>query len=443
MKYIKKGIKFQNTYEPSERCTKSTWKGGAFFIGGGYIWNDVLGEAAGRNVIVVGGGTSVRITFHSPTVLGLINSQSVGCIGGWMQGGGHGPAVHDFGLGADQVLEAQVVLADGRLVTADPCQNPDLFFAIRGGGGSTYGVVVTTVVKAHPTTSIAVQQLSFAPLAPSEVPVFMSALQIIHQAYPDLSDVGFSGYGSWYVSYYAPVVLNSTTGFTHTIAVFGKSAKTAELHFAPVAAKLAYLNKNNSLIINETYSSFPTYASYYSALSNISMPAGAYPALGSRLLDRNALASNPGRLASTLQTLAGKPGGFTSTNIVFVGGGQVFRDAEDPYSGVNPAWRKSYVHNIVARGWAPGTDQATIDAIRKDITEVKVQAMKDLAPETGCYMNEADRYDPEFLEDFYGGHLDRLEEVKRKYDPEGVFYCPTCVGSERWREGDRGKLCRV
>jgi len=41
---------------------KSTWKDGAFKIGGGYVWNDVLGEAASRNVVVVGGGTSVRPT---------------------------------------------------------------------------------------------------------------------------------------------------------------------------------------------------------------------------------------------------------------------------------------------------------------------------------------------------------------------------------------------
>lgn len=71
-------------------------------------------------------------------------SQTVGCLGGWMQGGGHSPATHDFGLGADQVLEAQVVLANGKIVTASPCQNSDLLFAIRGGGGGTYGVVVST-----------------------------------------------------------------------------------------------------------------------------------------------------------------------------------------------------------------------------------------------------------------------------------------------------------
>jgi hypothetical protein len=51
-----------------------------------------------------------------------------------MQGDDHDSAVHDFGLDAEQVHEAQIIIADRRLVIASPCQNPDLFFAIRDEG---------------------------------------------------------------------------------------------------------------------------------------------------------------------------------------------------------------------------------------------------------------------------------------------------------------------
>ncbi len=61
---------------------------------------------------------------------------SVGVGGGWLAVGGHGGLTSLYGLGADQALSIQVVKADGRLVTADPFQNTDLFFALRGGGGS-------------------------------------------------------------------------------------------------------------------------------------------------------------------------------------------------------------------------------------------------------------------------------------------------------------------
>lgn len=340
-----------------------------------------------------------------------------------MQGGGHGPAVHDFGLGADQVLEAQIVLSDGQIVTADPCQHSDLFFAIRGGGGGTYGVVVSTAVKAHPTIKVAAQQLSFAPLNSSYMTEFMKAVEVVHNAYPDLSDHGFAGYGSWSIASPTPLVYNYnytlggpieanfTTGFTHSISVFGKTADEARAIFAPVTDELAPLN-GRSLFVNITYSSFPTYAAYYTALSGIESPIGTSAAVGSRLLDRKALTSP--KLNETLYTLAGTPEQFTSNNIIFVGGGQVARDGDDPFSGVNPAWRTSYVHNVVARGWAPGADEATRNAVYSDITNVKVRAMKDLAPDTGAYMNEVSFENqsrfilPGYLLLVSGRHTDRM-----------------------------------
>lgn len=369
-----------------------------------------------------------------------MESQSVGCLGGWMQGGGHSPATHDFGLGADQVLEAQVVLASGKVVTANPCENSEIFFAIRGGGPSSYGIVVSTVIKAYPTRKVAAQIFGFAPLTANDSSAFMDALAIVHQNYPRLSDSGFSGYGSWSIYSPSPLIGNYSTGFIHTIAVFGKTVAEAEELFASTAAQLQKYN-NTSLYMTTRYLSFPTYVAYYDALSGIVTPVGQTAALGSRFLDQKALTGNATALKAMLQTIAGTPEQATSNNIVFVGGGQVFTDASDPYSGVNPAWRQTYVHNIVARGWAPGSSNATIQAVYDDITYNKTQAMKDLAPNTGCYMNEADRFDPDYLQDFYGEHGAKLSEIKRKYDPRSVFYCPTCIGSELFKVKPSGQIC--
>ena len=52
-------------------------------------------------------------------------SISPGAIGGWPSGGGHGPATRNYGLGADQILEAEVMLADGRINIANHCQYND------------------------------------------------------------------------------------------------------------------------------------------------------------------------------------------------------------------------------------------------------------------------------------------------------------------------------
>jgi len=54
-----------------------------------------------------------------------------------------------YGLTADNILEIDVVIADGTLLTANECENTDLFWALRGGGGGTYGIVTRMVHKAH------------------------------------------------------------------------------------------------------------------------------------------------------------------------------------------------------------------------------------------------------------------------------------------------------
>jgi ribonuclease T2 len=74
--------------------------------------------------------------------------QSVGVVG-WHLGGGHGPFAKSKGLGVDNLLEVEIVLANGTAVTANEKCNADLFWALRGGGGSTWGVIVSITSRAH------------------------------------------------------------------------------------------------------------------------------------------------------------------------------------------------------------------------------------------------------------------------------------------------------
>lgn len=69
--------------------------------------------------------------------------------------------------------------------------------------------------------------------------------------------------------------------------------------------------------------------------------------------------------------------------------------------------------------------------------------------DSGAYLNEADPlvYPPsnpkKWQVDFYGAHFDRLSQIKAKFDPEGVFYAHTAVGSEDWIIDEDGRLCKA
>lgn len=99
----------------------------------------------------------------------------------------------------------------------------------------------------------------------------MEAIAIIYSAYPELSDGGFSGYGSWAIASPTPLFDNFTAVLLHGISIFGKSVSYAKTLFAPVADKLKQYN-GTSLFVSITYVSYPTYAAYYEKESGVEPP---------------------------------------------------------------------------------------------------------------------------------------------------------------------------
>ncbi len=136
-------------------------RGGGHNAGGLAVWDDALVvdlgglrsttvDPAGHTVRVDGGCTwadvdHATVAFGMATPSGFIGSTGVG---GLTLGGGVGYLTRRFGLTVDNLISADVVLADGRLVTADAENYPDLFWALRGGGGN-FGIVTSFRFRCH------------------------------------------------------------------------------------------------------------------------------------------------------------------------------------------------------------------------------------------------------------------------------------------------------
>ena len=115
------------------------------------------------SVGTIGGGatgtdvTSVTVPYDLVAATG--NCGAVGMVG-LTTGGGYGPLTSRYGLASDNLLAAEVVLADGRLVHCDEHNNPDLFWAIRGGGGN-FGVITSMRVQLHPIRRVLAGMMLF------------------------------------------------------------------------------------------------------------------------------------------------------------------------------------------------------------------------------------------------------------------------------------------
>src|ERR1700739_2746205 len=104
----------------------------------------------------VGPGCTSGDVDHATQAFGQAIPFGVGSttgVAGLTLSGGHGYLSRQYGLAVDNLLEADVVLADGSFVTASASQNADLFWALRGGGGN-FGVVTSFLFQAHPANMV-------------------------------------------------------------------------------------------------------------------------------------------------------------------------------------------------------------------------------------------------------------------------------------------------
>lgn len=408
------------------------------------MWEDVYNFAAEHGHVVVGGGDPVSLSKLALYIKleernKLTWCKTVGCIGGFLQGAGHGSLSHEFGLGTDQVLEYQVVLASGDTVTANACQNTDLFTALRGGGGGTYGVVLSATIKTYPMRPTLYHSLTVTGLKQNSSAVLNATANMISN-YPAIVDEGFAG----------TAILSPESGlwtYAHPFIKFLADDSPDTISHAKEVMNREIVDdllpgNGTEYLVESVWETHPSWHAWYFSKHHTSA-GNNQPMMASRFFDKESLVGQQENIAELLQILATETGevhtvGMSSMLLNIVAGGKVLEDA--PHTSVNPAWRRTYLLLQRVDMWPANAGSEEIQQLKEQLTTRKLEAMKELAPGMGTYGNEADPYDPEWREDWFGDNYDWLRSVKEKYDPDEVFWCWRCVGNEGWEEVTGGTL---
>lgn len=383
------------------------YQGQAVKVGAGVEGWEVLEAASAQGLVVVSG--------ECPTV---------GLAGGYTQGGGHSALSTSFGLSADQTLEFEVVTAAGELVTASRTENADLYWALSGGGGGTYGVVTSMTVKAHPDTVIGGAGLQFA-AAYTTPDLFYQAVAAFHSFLPDMI-----GNGTMVVYYFTDTyfIINPLTAYNQTSA-------QVQAILAPFVATL----NNLGVPFEVGYTEFATYEEHYNTYMG-PLPYGnigvAEYQFGSRLIPRAVIEQNNEALQVALRNV-------TESGVLVVG---VALDVSAPgnvSNAVLPAWRDTMVHATLTTAWNSTAPWADMIALQDLMTDEFVPQLEAVTPGSGAYMNEADFRQPNFQEVFFGANYPALLAIKEKWDPLSMFYATKGVGSEFWDVSNDGRMCRI
>lgn len=105
-------------------------------------------------------------------------------------------------------------------------------------------------------------------------------------------------------------------------------------------------------------------------------------------------------------------------------------------TSLSPGYSQTEGLALIAQYSPEGTgyDPQDLTAAKKaaDRMGQAIHILRAIAPQSGAYLNEADYFEPNWQTAFWGSNYTKLLEIKKRYDPKGLFYCHHCVGSESW-----------
>ena len=421
-----------------------------------FVPQGCAGKQAAQRAVTCGSGAIWMQAYDAVTTKAGLYVQGGGCttvgVAGLVQSGGFGSFSKHYGTCAAGLLEAEVVTADGNIRIANACTNPDLFWALKGGGGGTFGVVTKVTLRVR------------------DLPEYSGGAIFRVKA---SSNDAFRRLVRYFVGFYRDNLFNDH---------WGEQAHIGSNNV------LGFVMVSHGLSTEEARKAWQPFFDWVAGSPGVytvepgmdlgSMPARHWWDVEWRKEqhqhafdpDRRQGASpnnvwwtgDGGQVAWTIYgyeslwlpaSLLEDDSQERLANALFAGSrshlielhfnkglGGAPREAVEATrdTATNPAVLNAFALAIVAdgEGGYPGVrgHEPDVEAAGKSRARVHrcMNELRAVAPGSGAYVSESNFFEEDWQHSYWGSNHARLALVKRKYDPTGLFFVHNGVGSEEW-----------
>jgi FAD/FMN-containing dehydrogenase len=408
----------------------------AVSVGAGAMWGQVYREVTPKGGRYVQGGGCLTVG-----------------VAGLVQAGGFGSFSKQFGTASSNLLEAEVVTADGTVRIANECSDPDLFWGLKGGGGGSLGVVTRLTLRTH------------------DLPCSFGAVSASIRA---ASHDGFRRLIARFLDFYADALFNPQWGDAATVrpgnrldiglSFQGLDQEQANAIWRPFFTWVNQSADGYTWRSAPVIRSIPARDAWDPAFFRTHLPQiiefDDRPGAPAENIFWAANLAEAGHLIYAYDSLW-LPGGLLReerqpdlTDAIVaasghapvelhfqkgLGGGSDQAVAATKATAVNPKVLDAFALAII--GWEAPPAYPGVPGHEPDLSTARRAAgsvatamnkLKVLPPDGGSYFAESNFFEPAWQDAYWGANYERLREVKQHYDPDGLFFVHHGVGSEMW-----------
>lgn len=410
-----------------------------------------------RRAVTVGAGTIWLQAYDTVTTKAGEYVQGGGCttvgVAGLVQSGGFGSFSKHFGMAATGLLEAEVVTADGKVRIANARTNPDLFWALKGGGGGTFGVISKLTLRVR------------------DLPEFAGGANFTVEA---SSANAYRRLIRQFVGFYREALFNDLWGeqahfspdnkLEISMVHLGLDTKQAQKVWQRFFHWLAQSPRDYTIASEPVIGSMPFRhwwdvdwrREHHHDVFKADSRWGANPSnvwwkgdsgqvgwvvwgFESLWMPASLLQDDSQQELANALFAASR---FSEVELHFNKGlagapAEAIEAAKD--TAMNPAVQSAFALAIVADGQGPAYPGISLhepdlakgrkgaEAVHRCMNELRA-----VASNGGAYVSESNFFETHFQRSYWGNNYARLAEIKRKYDPNDLFFVHNGVGSEQW-----------